>query len=254
MKTIYKFIVKEEANKMLKSILTVLVLLTLGLLTACGGISVRGRGDMVSRQIDIDSFTKVNISGGYNVIWRQTSETTLEIEMQENLFRHLNFYVADYTLFINTNRYFRVRDDNIPRIYITSPALEAIFADGGVKAIDWSVITKHDFSMYVNGGAMIDIELDVYNFALTVNGSASANIIGNATNAVIYINGATNVNAAELRTINADVSMTGSSMVYIYTIGDLTVDIYGSGLVRYLGEPNITQRISGIGLVESKWR
>ncbi len=61
-----------------------------------------------------------------------------------------------------------------------------------------------------------------------------------------------NLNARELRSQEAEISIRGSGDVAVWTIASLDVTVTGSGDIEYYGDPQVSQRIHGSGNVERR--
>jgi len=207
------------------------------LLNGCG-ISinpqgVRGSGEIVSRDFDVENYTAINISGVYEVIWRQGETASVTVEMYENLFEYLEVSVEGNTLNIESRRAINVRNrDATPRIYLYSPSLETVDFYGALSAENWDTIHAQNFSMNVSGAASADLTFAVEVLDIDLSGAGDLDLTGNIDTANIVLSGAGD--------IEIDVS------------NYLNVDISGAGRVRYGGDPTISQNISGVGTIEQK--
>ena len=242
---------------MKKMFLSIIVLITLTLLSsACVTIgrtnntaSIRGTGDMVSRDFQVDNFYAIDISGAYVVTYTQSQASSLTVEMQENLFQHLDVEVRNGTLYVSSNRTFNVTAANMPRLYIyTSSLQEASFA-GAVEASNWDIISTQNFTLNAAGGSSINIGLDVEHFELGVAGGTSIELYGNATTAYISGAGGLSVSAERLQTRDATVSVAGAGNVTIAVSDNLNATIAGVGTIRYIGNPTVTRSVTGLGSV-----
>ena len=216
------------------SLALLLAVLVIMALSACinigGGIgSVSGQGPMVERDFQVAEFTSLNISGAFNITWRESADVSVTVVMQENLFEHLSVSVTGGTLALESERGFSVSVGNTPRLYINSPLIEGISSEGAVTASDWDTVHSQNFTINVEGAANIDLEMEVNTLNLVSAGAANINLTGNVDNANLRIDGAGNVE--------------------ITVSEQLDVVLNGVGRVRYRGNPVVTRDISGIGTV-----
>jgi len=239
---------------MLRKIFTLNLLLVGALLLgACnvtiGGNPIQGRGEMVSHTFQVEDFTAIDIGGNYNVVWRQSQTQTLTIEMQENLFEHLQVSVANGVLLVDSRRTFNTGLGNTPRIYIHTPALDAVSFSGAANATDWDTIRAQNFSIDVSGAANISIALEVEQLDIDVAGAADIELSGSAGTANLISSGAGSISAFSLQTASANIDLSGVGSTDISVSDTLDVDISGAGQVRYRGNPTVTQDVSGLGRV-----
>ena len=69
---------------------------------------------------------------------------------------------------------------------------------------------------------------------------------------MLSIAGSCNIDAAALKAKRARVSISGSGGATVNATDALDVRIAGSGDLRYLGAPRLTQNVSGSGSVRQK--
>ena len=214
------------------------------------GGTVRGTGEMVSRPIQTEDFTAINISGFYHVTYRQARSSSITVEMQENLFEYLQISVENGTLIVDSRRTFRTNGANTPRLYIDAPFLEGIRIAGAVSTGDWDTINAERFSISVAGASEMTIPMEVERLDVRIAGGASLTLSGEVDTAELSAAGAADVSAGRLQTRDADISITGAGSVTIAASDNLNVSIAGAGSVRYIGDPAVTQSILGAGSVE----
>jgi len=215
-----------------------------------GRASVQGSGSVESRDFDVADFTGINISGNYEVIWQQASSYSLVIEMQENLFDYLEVAVRGNTLHIDSSRSFNTTSANRPRIYIESPSIDSANFAGAINASNWDSIQGANFSVDTSGAVNLTFDLQVMNFQASLAGAGDLTLTGQADVANVSSSGASTVEALDLQTKAATISITGAGNVNVAVSDDLTVSLTGAGRVRYVGDPTITSTIIGPGSVQ----
>jgi len=224
----------------MKKKLFIYSLLLTGVATVLSGCSfninpqgVRGSGEIVSRDFEVEDYTAINISGVYEVVWQQSETASATIEMYENLFEYLEVSVQGNTLHIDSDRAINVRNnDTVPRIYLYSPSIEMVNFYGALNAENWDTVHAENFSMNVSGAANAELSLEVEVLDVDLSGAGNLDLTGNVDTANLVVSGAGN--------IEVDVS------------NYLNVELSGVGSVRYSGDPTISQRISGVGTIERK--
>ena len=217
--------------KKLFSSIAVMAVLVL-MLAACyrdTGITI-GIGPMVTQDFDVSSFSAIDVSGSYNIIWRESSDVFVTIAAQENLLENFDVTVRGETLYVEPHRSFSITGGNTPRIYIYTPYLTGVSVNGSATIYDWDTIHSQNFSINVQGSANITLNLDVESLDILLAGSGNFDITGNVATASVVLN--------------------GSGRVNIVATDYLDIEINGSGSVRYTGNPTVTQRIAGIGTVQ----
>ena len=197
-----------------------------------GGGSIRGTGDMVSRDIDVADFNAIDISGNFTVVYRQSETAALTVVMQSNLFNHLNTNVRGGTLQIGSRRGFDTVSANRPRIYVYAPYLTAADFSGAVSASGWDVLQGQNFSLSASGAVNVDLDFDVQRLDVDISGAGNLEFNGTATTININGSGAVSVSAGGLAIEGGDVRLSGVGNIYLSTLENVSVNVSGLGRVR----------------------
>jgi len=117
--------------------------------------------------------------------------------------------------------------------------------------VDIDAAGAEKFSFRVDGAASGDItSLDAGDAKLEINGAANLKLSGRAGDFSAVINGAGELDAEELACDSADVTVNGAASVVIAVDGKLDAVLRGAGSIKYIGDPEVTQEISGLGTIE----
>jgi len=218
-----------------------------------GGVnSVRGRGSLVSRDFNVGSFTTINISGGYEVVFTESNDTRVTVNMQENLFDYLNVNVSGSNLAIDSSRSFNTGRNNTPRIYIYAPTLHGMTIDGAVSTINWSTVRTDDFFIDASGAANVNLDLEVNSLTINAAGAANLNLSGRAVTSDISSAGAVNVSAFNLETERTIITVSGAGSAHVHASYTLEATINGVGSIRYTGNPEVTRNVFGLGTIRAR--
>ena len=227
-------------------------------LTACGMRTVTGEGPLVSRNaselgLQSPQFTTINIEGAYSVSFRLADTFNVNVEMQENLFKHQSVSVQGNELRIRAMRNFSTTEQNRPRIIIGAPQLHGITLSGavGFGMLATETIWADNFYLRTSGASTASLNLNVSG-TLTLNSSGATIITlgGRADTANIEASGAGLVNALHLETRQSIIRASGAVVVETHATQTLNITASGASRVRYRGEPTITQTLSGTARVE----
>jgi len=238
----------------LLTLLTSVLILSLGSCSGSSLTSVEGTGAMVSRnfslELESEDFTALNFNGPYNIIWQQGSNISFAAEMQENLFEYFEVSVNNGTLYAEFSRPVAIRgSNNTPRIYITSPQLTAATFSGAVDTAVWDTIYAEQFDLNISGAGNISLSFEVDRLDLTASGASDITLSGNADTIIIESSGVGSISAEYLQTRDANLNISGVGNANIAVSDNLDVTLSGVGNVRYRGDPAVTQNISGLGSV-----
>jgi len=245
-----------------RAIRVLCALLALTMLGGCvtfsiggGGIgSVTGSGAMATFPVEVETFNAVSVGGNYRVIYRQAATSSLRVEIQENLFEHMQITVENGMLRVRSDVNFNTTAQNTPRLYVYTPYLESLSASGAVDASGWDTITAPTFSLSVSGAATVSIPVEVERLYASVSGSSNIALSGTADHADLRAAGVVNIEAGELQTKDARIDVSGAGSIIIACSDTLNVVVSGAASVRYIGDPEVTRRVSGAGSVSQAQR
>jgi len=216
-------------------LLTLASVLALAIFSSCtinsGLNSITGEGDMEMHTIDATDFTGINLGGAFDVVFRQAPEFSVELEIQSNLFAHVETEVRNNVLRIDSNRNFNTVRGNTPRLTITAPDLD---------------------SLNVRGAANADFILDADNLSIEVTGAANITLEGTANRLNITSSGAANIDAFDLIAQNANITLNGAGNIDVYAAETLDARLNGVGRIRYDGDATVNRTVAGLGRISRR--
>ena len=233
----------------MKKIIGILLVIGASLVLVGCVDTVRGQGELIARDFDVETFSEVNVGGSFYVIWRESDEFTVTVYMQENLFNNLVVEVQNNTLRVRTTGSTTFTNQNRPRLYVYAPTIEAVNFSGSTTAENWDTINGTSFSANISGSATLDIVLHVQSVEIDSSGSGRFTLTGTTDILDVSSSGASRIHADQLRANTANINISGSGQAYVNVVDILDVRVSGSGTVRYSGNPQISQNISGSGRV-----
>jgi len=268
-------------------ILTVFVFTACELTVVTPIITPSGEYDV--RTFEMDAFTEFRLGGSFDVVFRYGEDHRVTLEMPENLFDYIEKSVNRGVLNIGVRSGVGIEFGNSrPQVTIYAPLLESVHLSGSGAGTNWDFITATDFTIQTSGSSRLEINLSADNLEMTTSGSSTVNLNATVENGEITASGASNilgelntntleivgsgsVNVAltgigqtvdlrlsgaalfdgfDMAIYDGTVNISGSTNVYIYTSQSLDVNASGASSVTYLGNPTVTQRMSGSASVE----
>lgn len=173
----------------MKTTLALILLILFAMTAACS--QVTGSGDIVSQEMDLNGFDKLDISQGFNVEVNQGDEFSVLIRVDDNLVEYLQVEKVGDTLKIGLEQN-RVYGPSSLQAEITMPSLTGLEVSGGTDVTVSG--TGDDISIDASGGSDVDL--------------ASFTVV----NANIDASGGSDVTINASGTLNVDAS--GGSQVY----------------------------------------
>ena len=211
----------------------------------------RGDGNIMVEDRDIEEFTEVTLSGGYEVILRKSNHYALTIEADENLMEYIESYNRGNELEIRNTETIKSSDGIIVRIDYVE--LNEINVAGAIELTNSNVHEGRRFTLFVSGAGNIDLDLDVDELRLKLSGAGMVQLKGKADEADIDMTGAGSLEAFDLRTNYCNVDISGVGGAEVYVSERLEAEVSGVGGIEYMGNPeNVIRDVSGLGRIRGR--
>lgn len=192
--------------------------------------SLTGSGKMTTEQRTVENFDTLEINSYGRLIIKQADKESLKIEGEENILSNLVTEVENHKLVIK----FKNRLNIIP-----------------TKELIYYLTVKDLTSLVSNGAVSINGEdLSLNNLSIKLNGAEKITISGTVEKQVIEINGAGYYDAKNFSSKDCTVILNGAGGAAVKVSDKLDASIAGAGSIQYIGNPEVTQKINGIGKIE----
>ena len=246
--------VKINGGYLMKRLLILIsTMLILFAFSGCGfqGEVIRGSGVIITEQRDVSGFTEVDISVALDITIEQTGEESLEIIGDDNILAliktevvgdRLKIYLKDKVLI-----HLSPTEEIVARLTVKDLSGIDLSGSGEIVANDLSAAA---LDIDISGSAEVMMtNLDVDELGIDISGSGEFKLSGRADTQLIDINGSGDYNAKDLVSAKCAISIAGSGDAIVNVTDFLTISVAGSGDVKYIGDPEIDQRITGSGSV-----
>ena len=192
--------------------------------------SVRGSGVVKTEDRKVAGVTKVTLDVVGKLYIKREGEDALRITADDNILPLIRTNVRNGELTIGFD-----------------PGLNF----SRMTDLTYSVSVKDLDALTVNGAADVIVsDLDSDNLVVTINGAGKVTVAGKADHQTVAINGAGEYSAPNLESRIAEITHSGLGKATVRVRDQLTVRIDGAGLVEYIGNPQVTKTINGLGSVQ----
>ncbi|HMM18694.1 MAG: head GIN domain-containing protein [Petrimonas sp.] len=160
---------------------TKIILTVILVVTSIVGTSAQGNRT-VKRNIEVNPFTSITVSSGWDVIIRQGNRQSVSIEVSEEILERAVIEVKNGTLHVynkNRNRSFLFQSlrNVTQKVYVTVTDLNKITASGGVDIRFDTPVKTRDFELTMSGGSDLEgLTLACGNFTGSFSGGSDAEI------------------------------------------------------------------------------
>ncbi len=216
-----------------KIIASITVLLLAAL--ACSAVptasnTVIGSGTVISEARNVSGFTGVRLAGSGDVDLKLGPTESVTIEAEDNILPLIETTVSTGKLIIRTKPFTNIKATKDIHVTVVAKSIDEITL-GGSGSIHATGIT---------GPRLI----------VALPGSGDITVTGTTRNATLTLLGSGNIYCDGLKANAVSVQIMGSGDVTTYADQSLDASIFGSGNVRYSGEPaQVTKNIKGSGSI-----
>jgi len=226
------------------SFLSVLILLGLTQLT-----TAQNEENWEHKDFKVGEFTAVRLDGSFKVYLVQGEESGIRVKASNsNVFDQIKVQNYNGELDVKINQ--SIFEYSRITLYITFKTLSELYIEGGVNLKTNGYLDLNNFAINIEGGANVELKLKAKNIAFTGTGGFILEMSGVAATLDVAIDGAGHVSADELKTDDVKFTVRGFGTGNVYATKSLNVKLEGVGMVRYKGDPKVTQYIDGLGNVK----
>jgi hypothetical protein len=237
---------------------------------SCAIFPVIGNGNLVSIEMSVSSFEKINISGSAEVRFHVSQSQRVVLTVDSNLSGYVDIFTRNRELNIrlkNRGSYSFTRflvDVYCPVLTgvsvsgsgsfaamdkITASSFEANISGSGKTE---GTIECGDYSANISGSGKIINDVVCNNLTANISGSGEITITGTGKDSNVKISGSGDFYGIEFKTNNISAQISGSGNMQIWVLDYLKANIAGSGSVRYRGNPRIDYSGSGSGRLRAE--
>lgn len=225
--------------------IAMIFILLASLTNACNLLTIYGSGDIVTKNVDMYDFNRVNFSGEGEFMLSQGDEETVAIATDSNLIKYINVEVREGTLYIWHRE--RISPSQPLLVRVSVKEITGLELAGIVNA-DVSELNTERLKVDISGLVTLKMkELEADTLDVTLNGSSEFELTGTGEVAKqeITLNGSNSYKTPKLQSQEANISLNGSNNTTIWAVETIKVIVNGNGSVQYYGSPQINQSGSG---------
>jgi len=229
--------IRDKRGNMNSKIGILFTLLFVTLSVACdsqiGSVEiVKGSGNVVTEERDVSGFTAVSLQGIGELFVDQTGTESLAITADDNLLPYIKTRISGDKLIISIEENTTFNNVSELTYHVTVANLDELELDG------FGQVTVSNLN-----GESLSVQLD---------GAGSITVSGEVDRQTVEINGAGGYDAAELKSQEATVTHNGAGLAVVQVSDQLDAKINGIGTVEYIGDPQVTKDVSGLGSVSQR--
>lgn len=227
-----------------------LVLLTVIIFsfTSCKNFdTIKGNGKIIKKEFQIGDFNKFEIDGVYYLVIKQGDVAKLEIETDENLMEYIEPKVKNNKLNIKNKK--SLSSSKGITVYLTYNKLEQIIASGYVSLSSTDKLNFDMLEIETSGKTSMNMEINCFDLKAKFSGNSSIDLSGVISTSDMEVSGSAYMNASELIIDNLKMEISGNAIAKVNVVSKFDINVSGTANVEYQGEPEMKQKLSGLGSV-----
>jgi hypothetical protein len=219
-------------------------------------VCLDGNGNVVTETRTATFIDEIVNTTSADVVYRKADSTTISIEAESNLIKHIVTLAENGRLEIRTDpRNACFRSGSRPVVIVTSPELNSLDVTGSGSAeadtlsggfvrlrvtgsgdLFAGFVLADDLEISVTGSGDAEVDEALSQEAdLTVTGSGDIVVAGSSENGVMRITGSGNIEAPDFILLSATETITASGNIHTHVVNSLTAVISGSGNIYLRG-------------------
>ena len=199
---------------------------------------------------EVSGFTRISLRGYGDITLEQGETESITIETSQDMLERIKTEVHGDELVISFKNWFDIWFNHKPiqyRIALKTLTALGVSGSGKVKA---EHLHGDKLKLSVSGAGEVDVDDLVYaELEAHTSGSCKWELSGKVTHQEIHISGSGRYEGLGLESQDAVVRVSGSGHLNLNVQKTLNIGVSGAGDVSYMGDPQVTQTISGAGRV-----
>jgi hypothetical protein len=216
--------------------ITLAIVVVLGTSCMWDGHRVKGNGNLTTQSKPIGDINGVKLHSSFDVTLIEGTPSNVKIEAEENIIQYIDLHVENGILNIRTEENVSFRTNKKIKIYVTAPSFNRVENSGsGDITSDTKISNDSKLNLDVTGSGNVKLDIDAPEVDATLTGSGDLKLSGETKKFHGEVTGSGDIRAMELLAEEANVQVTGSGGIDVYSSVKVTASITGSGDIRYKG-------------------
>jgi citrate lyase gamma subunit len=239
----------------MKTLKFLAIIITLALTSCVEGQvwkTVTGHGNVVSKERNVDnSFTGIKVSSGIDVYLKQGDKETITVEADENLHEYILTEIRNGVL--NVYSEYNIRSADKKRVYVTMKDIKSIKTTSAGDVYGENQISSDRLELSASSAGDIKLEVKADEVSVDISSSGDISLTGETETLRADLSSAGDLNAYELRTKDADISVSSAGDADVNVSDKLIARASSAGDINYKGDPrNVDSHSSSAGGVHKR--
>ncbi len=215
-------------------------------------ISDGQRGELFSETKSLDRYSKIEFEGGGKIVLVQGNSHSLKIEANRSVLKKISVKQEGETLYVGfTESVWRLSPIGEIIFTFTFESLSTFDMEGGTE-IQAESLSADTLNLDFEGGFTADLgSLDLKTLNVSMEGGGKFSAEGKVDTQNVKIAGAGSYQMADVESQDVNIKIEGAGNAEIWAKSTLDMELDGAYSVDYWGDPQITQKVTGVGTIKA---
>lgn len=219
-------------------LLSAMLFLTLGTLDAQWGREIKGSGNVVTQDREINNFTEIKSCCSMKVIATKGASCSVKVEVDDNLQQYIETQVNGDRLVIKRTGNKNIDPTGRVTVYVTLPELSGLYASSSSDLIVKSPFSGDRLDVDVSSSAEIEVEFTGNRVNVEGSSSGTVRLSGRADRTDVDVSSSARINGQEFTSKELDAEASSSGKVRMKVTNEVDADVSSGGKVEYSGNPS----------------
>jgi hypothetical protein len=186
-------------------------------------------------------FHSIEVSSGIDLYLKQGDTASIEVLCEKEFIKRIETNINDSILTIKASQPMRWGFDKSPKVYVTFVNIKSLIATSGADVYGTGVFALRSMSVAAHNGADIYLTMECENTKVNASGGSDIKLSGKSYHLKANISSGSDLNAAEFKSNNCDITVSGGSDAIVNASVSLFCDASGGSDIGYLGDPKLKE-------------
>jgi hypothetical protein len=197
--------------------------------------TVRGNGNVITKERKAENFTGIKVSSGVDVYLKQGTSMSISVEADENLHEYIITEVKNGVLNVYTDA--NIREAKRERVYVTMKEINSITTTSAGDIVGETPVKSDRLELSASSAGDIKLEVTSKDIKINISSSGDMTLTGETDILVADLSSAGDLNAFELKAREAEISASSAGDADINVTEKLTARASSAGDINYMGSP-----------------
>ncbi|WP_164975215.1 head GIN domain-containing protein [Lutibacter sp. HS1-25] len=215
--------------------------------------SIKANGNIITQTRTVANFSKISISGSFDVTLTKGNEGNISINASENLMDIIETKVENGILKIKFKNGINVKNHKTIFITVFYDTVNSISLGGSGDIHSSNTLNANDLELILSGSGGFNLAVSTTNLNINISGSGNMNIAGKTAVLTCAVSGSGNIKTTDLTANIVHAKISGSGNIKVHAVNEINAKSSGSGNIIYTGNPTIIKsNSSGSGSIQKR--